>query len=749
MSPRRGATALVVLFLIGFSCVLELKPVSAFGLRGIDDVVQFLAAFAGAAGCLWGASQTSGRSRISWYLFAAATLSWGAGQVVWSYYEIGVQRSAPFPSLADVGYLLFPVFALAALLVRPSAAFDGKGRVRVLLDGLMVAGALFNLSWATTLGQVYHQGADSVSGLVVGMAYPVEDLIVLSVAVMVLVHARARAGLLLVSAAIVGMAVADSAFVYLTATGSYETGNPVDIVWVGAFLLVGLAAIVDTGSSEAQTASRISSPLYLGLPYLLVILGISVVVVAALEGVVDPVTVVVAGIELVALLARQFLLVLDNRALVARSQEQQRELQHRVFHDSLTGLANRALFADRVGHALDLHRRSGRALAVLFCDLDEFKVVNDTLGHDAGDALLVAVAERLGLTVRTGDTVARMGGDEFAILIEDDSDAVALAERLLEALAAPLILVERRLRVHASIGVATVRTGDPSIDAHELLKRADVAMYSAKGAGKFTVAAYTPALRDVQGDDLDIRLALSADIADGAVRAALQPILLADGSVYGYEALARWDYAGQPVPPVNFVAMAERAGALAALDLSVISQGIASINSLPSGDEPALLTVNIGLTHLPQVRLVPTLLAMLAEHGVSPERLVVEVPEDRAIGDPAVLRTLTELRAAGVQLALDDFGVGYSTLSRMGQLRVDLVKLDRSFVLGLESSADARDMLAAVIDLAHRMGARVIAEGIETPGQLSIVTALGCDAVQGFLLGRPMEPAQLIAAVTG
>jgi diguanylate cyclase (GGDEF)-like protein len=377
---------------------------------------------------------------------------------------------------------------------------------------------------------------------------------------------------------------------------------------------------------------------------------------------------------------------------------------------------------------------------VVFCDLDDFKAVNDTLGHDAGDALLVAIAERFLATARASDTVARLGGDEFGVLIEEDGDAAVLAQRMLIALAAPIELFDRKLRVHASIGVASVAADDPSIDGQELLKRADVAMYAAKRSGKFTVAAWTPQLRDLHVDDLDLQLALTAAVTAGLVHVALQPVLLGDGSVYGYEALARWDYQGRPVPPDVFIALAERSGVLPLLDMTEIRRAIALIDTLPAGAEPPVLTVNIGLSHLPDERLVPALLGLLAQNGIAPSRLVVEVPEDRSIEDPAVLRTLNGLREAGVRLALDDFGVGYSSLGRMAVLRPDLVKLDRSFVSTLQTSQDSRDMIAAVIDLAHRVGARVIAEGVETPEQLAMVRAAGADAVQGFLLGVPTQP---------
>jgi diguanylate cyclase (GGDEF)-like protein len=742
---RYAAVALGVFVLI-FAAVEESGVGSSFARRAVDDLGQELAAAIGAAMCFWRARTLTGRPRLSWALFGAALTSWASGQGLWSYYELFQRRSAPFPSAADLGYLLFPVLALPALLIRPSVAFRGTGRVRVLLDGLMVAAALFNLSWISALGKAVHADAGTPLGVVVSVAYPVGDLVLLAIAVLILNHARHRTGLLLLVAGLIGMALADSAFVYLTAIGAYATGSPVDIGWVAAFLLIGLSALLDRGAEDRRPLLRAVSPIYLCLPYLLLAVGLGVVAYATLRGTADRLSLAVGIVGLVALLLRQLMAVLDNRQLVLELEAGQVELLHRAFHDSLTGLANRALFTDRVTHALDLYRRDPRPLGIILCDLDNFKTVNDTLGHDAGDALLMGVADRLRAIFRSGDTVARLGGDEFGILIEGGAEIDLFASRTLEALARPMSLSGRQVSVHASIGVALIDGTDQDIDDQELLKRADVAMYAAKKAGKATVATYDATMRDLELDDLDLQIALLTDIGEGRIRTFFQPIFTMDGAIYGYEALARWDYLGRAISPETFIAVAERVGALAQLDMCVISNAIAALHSLPAGPEPACLTVNIGLSHLPDPGLAARLLGLLLHNDVAPRRLVVEIPEDRVIDDPAVLVTLRSLRQAGIVVALDDFGVGYSSLSRLGTLETEIVKLDRSFVANLRPHGVAADVLSAVVDLSHRLGARVIAEGIETEEQLEIVRQVGCDAVQGFLLGRPAAAPALASA---
>ncbi len=479
--------AVVAVVLAGFVVDLRMQPGGVHLTRDADDLAQLLAAGGASLAAALRARRARWRLRTSWVLIASGLACWGAGQGVWTYYEVIANRATPFPSAADVGYLLLPPLALIGILIRPSRAFDGKGRLRIGLDGVLVAASLFVLSWATALGAVYRAGGDSTLATVVSLAYPASDVIVLTVAVIVVAYARtgSRAGLLWVASGLIGLSVADSGFAYLTASGRYATGNLIDVGWVAGFLVLALAAWFDTASSEQQGSGLDAPPrTALLLPYLPATLAL-VVSLWRLRGSqpADDAIVVGAAIVIAMLVTRQILVLLDNRLLVAR-------ITHQAFHDVLTGLANRALFNDRLIHALDLHRRDMRPLALLLIDLDEFKHVNDTLGHPAGDELLVRVSERLLATARRGDTVARLGGDEFTVLMEDAGDAVALGARLLAALDAPVRLGSCDIPVRASIGIAVMRAEDPSVSATEMLKRADLALYAAKRAGKATVAVY-------------------------------------------------------------------------------------------------------------------------------------------------------------------------------------------------------------------------------------------------------------------
>jgi diguanylate cyclase (GGDEF)-like protein len=738
---RRGRTAVIliaVLLLALFATSVRLQLGGQFSAHAIDDVGQGVAALI-ASGCgAFRALNSKGRARLSWTLLSLGTISWAAGQSVWSYYELISTRDTPFPSYADLGFLLFPAFALPGLLTRPAAAFAGRGRARSVLDGLMVAASLFTVSWVTVLGQVYRTSSGSGLALIVGLAYPITDLVMITIGVLVVVQARTRAGLLLLVSGLISMALADSGFSYLTAAGKYNTGSYIDFAWAGAFLLLGLAALLDNGWASKPATLRVSVG-YLTLPYFLVLVGIA----AATQGLVkgDLLTLIVSAVAIVALLLRQLLMLLDNWQLASSVAAQREELRHQAFHDTLTGLANRALFYDRLSHALELHQRDLRPIALLFCDLDDFKMINDTLGHAAGDQVLIAVAERLRAATRTSDTVARLGGDEFAILVEDGGDPEEVSARLLVAISKPVPIGTRQVPVRASIGITAVEIPHTDTDIQDLLKQADVAMYAAKRAGKATYVTWTAKLQDDSRDDLDLRMNLAAAVAHGGIDVAYQPIVFVDGSLYGHEALARWSHNGKPVAPDVFIPVAGRAGFLPQLDMQVIGGALASTRAMESTHS---ISVNIALSHLADTGVAGRIERLLERYDIAPWRLIVEVPEDHAIDSPEVHRSLQALRGIGVRLALDDFGVGYSSLSRIGTLNPDIIKLDRSFVAPLGRASRHTDFVMGIIELSHRLGTMVIAEGVETEDQLAALREINCDLIQGYLSGRPelrYEPA--------
>jgi diguanylate cyclase (GGDEF)-like protein len=716
-----------------FAVVLHLRPGGSFVVRAIDDLGEAAAAGIAAVPCFRRAAGGYGRWRWSWALLGAALASWSIGELIWSYYELISSKETPFPSLADAGFLLFPLLALPGLLVRPSSAFAGRGRFRAVLDGTMVAASLFILSWSSSLGAVYRAGAQTDFGMIVGLGYPAGDLIMLMVAVLVGSRSRVHAGLLLLVGGLGSMAIADSAFAYMTAAGTYQTGAFSDVAWVAAFLMIGLSALYPN-PEDRDAAPQVESALLLALPYVLVLGGAAAVCAGIVEHKAGPVSLAVAAVALLALLTRQLLTVLDNRRLAMDVLAQQAELRFRAFHDALTGLANRALFYDRLAHALELHKRDMRPVSVVFADLDDFKAVNDSYGHDVGDALLVAVADRLGAVVRTGDTIARLGGDEFAVLVEDGGDTAGLAARLQEALLEPIMVGERTVPIRASIGTTTLDPAKGDTSIQELLKQADLAMYAAKQDGKGITVTYTPALRSDADDDLDLRLTLTDDIRAGLVRTVFQPIVRADGAAYALEALARWRYRGVPVPPEQFIPVADRCGMLGELDLLMLNNALSRFAAAADTHERVLVSVNIGLRNADQTALPEALSAALSRYGLSSSDLVVEVSESEAFAD---LRALEALRELGVSLAVDDFGVGYSNLSRLSALRPDIVKLDRSFVEPLKDPFASTRLLAGVIGLAHELGALVIGEGVETAGQRDILCRLGCDALQGFFIGSP------------
>jgi diguanylate cyclase (GGDEF)-like protein/PAS domain S-box-containing protein len=431
------------------------------------------------------------------------------------------------------------------------------------------------------------------------------------------------------------------------------------------------------------------------------------------------------------------------------------QLTRQAYHDPLTGLANRRLFADRVAAAL--RSRGDQPIVVMFVDLDDFKTVNDSLGHAAGDRLLVEVARRLVGAVRSGDSVARLGGDEFAVLLETEVEpdtAERIAARLIEVLREPLMLAETEVVAQASIGVASASPGD---QPDELLRNADLAMYMAKGSGKSRYEIYQPAMHAATVGRLELVADLRRALHRGEFRLHYQPtVSLTSGGVSGIEALVRWQHPDRGlVSPAEFIPIAEETGIIVPLSRWILGEACREAVRLPRPDgQPAIsVAVNISPRHLADPGVVDDVALALAESGLDPARLVIEITESGLVGDSEdTIATMEALKRLGVRLAVDDFGTGYSSLAYLRRFPIDMLKVDKCFVDGLGSGGESGALVRAILQLAASMHMTTVAEGIEMQDQLTELSLLGCDLGQGFLLSRPVpadELAALLAAHVG
>jgi diguanylate cyclase (GGDEF)-like protein/PAS domain S-box-containing protein len=848
----------------------------------VDNLGQLLAPVAAALACIRVARRRQGRLRWSWSLLGAAALSWGLGQLVWSYYELVAGREVPFPSLADLGYLLAIPLVAGSLLTHAATAERGVSHTRRVLDGLITAVAVLLVSWDTVLGPLFHAAAGPLFEQVLALAYPAGDVVTISLVIFLLAGSRSatRAPLLLVGAGLAGIALSDSLFAYLTQTGGYGTGDLVDAGWFAGYLLIMLGALVPERQRRTAAETRIPAGWTVALPYLPVLVGAALTAYRLATGSsLDGFLGMLGFILLMLVVARQLMAVLEHLALArefeSKVHQRTAELAHReryfrslvqngsdlilvagrdativyagpsatrllglpaedlagtsltsllhpdnhqelaptlvtaearpgvtlavdwrlrhadgswrlletlvtsqlneaavqgivlngrditerkqledqlrdqALHDLLTGLPNRALFGDRLGQALAAQERRGGCVAVLFLDLDDFKSVNDTAGHQVGDALLEAVALRLRTSTRAADTVARLGGDEFAILAEalpDPQEATELAERIRQHLRQPLLVKGRELFVHASIGISVATV--PGVPAEELLRNADVAMYVAKSEGKNRHRHFDHAMHQAVVDRMALQSELTRVIEDSQLTLHYQPVVdLASGQVTGVEALVRWVHPERGlVPPASFIPVAEQTGLIIVLGRWVLET---ACRQLQQWDQAGLgggleLNVNVSVRQLREPGFAAATAAVLNQSGVRPDRLILEITESLLMENiDAILEVLHELRALGVRLAIDDFGTGYSSLAYLVKLPVHVLKIDRSFITHLDDDPNNATLVRSILKLARDLQLQTVAEGIEQAALVDTLRRLGCDKGQGYHFGRPLPAGEL------
>jgi diguanylate cyclase (GGDEF)-like protein len=460
-------------------------------------------------------------------------------------------------------------------------------------------------------------------------------------------------------------------------------------------------------------------------------------------------------LRLLETLANQAAAALENGQLeqsLAELSRLKEELRHQAYHDPLTGLGNRSLFAEQVDARL---ARPGPGLlpVVLFIDLDDFKVVNDSLGHVAGDRLLVAVADRVRNCVRSGDIAARLGGDEFAILLDDVADlnrTLSVCKRLLEALKVPVPIGGQELSISASIGIAAGR--DEQDRADDLLRNADVAMYTAKAQGKSQYAIFEPTMHAAIIERHALSSALSRGVGRGELLVYYQPIVtLETGLVHGVEALVRWRHPTRGiVGPDEFIPLAEESGTILALGRWVLTEACreaASWRQTWPEAEPLVLTVNLSAAQLQQPDFVDDLRGILAETGFPEGNLVLELTETAMFHDTqTTIARLQALRQLGIKIAIDDFGTGYSSLGYLRRFQVDILKIARDFIGSSDGGSDEWAFAHAIVALGQTLDLRIVAEGVEQPGQLQRLRQMGCEFGQGFLFARPVDGPAFVEA---
>jgi diguanylate cyclase (GGDEF)-like protein len=755
----------------------------------IIDLLVFAALF-------FAAKQSSVQSRrlgIAWGLIASSVLAYALGDITWTILELGLSEP-PFPSLADLFYLLYYPLLLGGVLLLPERPASRSEQIKKVLDGGIVMVAAVLAFWNFLMGPLVASNADyPLLEQAILIAYPVGDLVLLW-ALLRLIYKRSRqqeendVPAFLLAAGLIVTIVADCIYTYQAFMGTYFSGGFLDVAWRAGILLNGLAGIAQITAIRSfrktvRFPGRLESlvrhlrrlaPLF---PYAWLIAAYIILIYSTTFPMyMDLVSLSLAVGGIIALvLLRQLITLIENDKLNIELQQTMGQLQgqasqleqanqelqneiterkaveqqltHDSLHDAMTGLPNRVLFLDRLGQAIEyFKRRTEDTFAILFVDIDQFKVINDSLGHLTGDQLLISVGRRMKECLRSSDTVARLGGDEFAILLDitgKKSSVITITEKLLESLRLPFKLNGHELYITASIGIVMSLEG--YTHPEEVLRDADIAMYRAKAAGKARFETFDIKMRSHAFSRLQLEQEMRMALENGEFQLYYQPILsMKSNQLISFEALIRWAHPKRGLLlPGDFLSVAEESGLILPIDRWVLEEACSQLKkwheSYPSL-QGVSVNVNVSNRQFSQPDFIERIINTLQTHGLEPEALKLEITENVLISNfAAANEVFTKLRDLGVQLEIDDFGSGYSALGYLQHFPISAIKIDKSFVDEIGKSRRGIELIRAIVSMARELGMEAIAEGIETGEQLNQLKSISCDLGQGFLLSMPLD----------
>jgi diguanylate cyclase len=728
---RRSAVAATSALGIAALAASVAHATLGLGAPGLAWQLIFTAAYLAAAGLCLARAAWVRAERATWLCLGVGILLHGGG---WLVDFLAYDGMAPMPSWSD------PLWLGAYLGFYPGIVLLGRERfarrgVGMWLDGLLGGLALGAVIAATALQASLSNLDAAGSAAVTGAAYPLADIALLTFLATMFAGSSWRpspSGMALVGGLLVLVGV-DTTYAVDSANGGWFAGGVYDPLWCLAMLVLAAAAWLPARRAPIMATTR------RGLIFPSVLAAVAVAVLVYGQSVhLNPVAVVLAVLALLTVMVRMALLLRETATLAVS-----RKLS---LTDDLTGLANRRSFTAEVEGAV----ADERPCALLMIDLDQFKELNDTLGHHVGDELLRGVGPRLSATMRPGDIVARLGGDEFGVLIKDaDAEtATVAASRLRVALGRPYALAGISLHVGASIGIAVFP--EHAQDAGTLLRHSDVAMYEAK-RGRTGHAVYASEGDHHSRDRLELAGEMRHALANDELTLHYQPVAdLVTGKLLGVEALVRWRHPERGLlAPGAFLPAIEHTELMRELSRRVLAMAICQAGAWFRLDFPWRISANLSATDLLDRSLVDDVSSLLRRYGTPARRLTLEVTESVLMTDPArAMQVLAELRGIGVQLALDDFGTGWSSLTHLQRMPVHEIKIDRSFVAAMATEANSAAIVSSTVDLAHALGLRVVAEGIEDEATWRRLRAVGCDAAQGYHLSRPLPAGEFETSAT-